>query len=242
MAPHVEGTGVQASARVSPDGYSLWMVVSDLHDGATLEWATDHGDDGVYVVSGALDVDGRTCPTDGALIVESGVSCNARAVGPTRVVRCGPRDAAPPSDGLYGPPSGAGHGVHVVGDRGWFASGRREGVAVRWFADSTCPTCRVALFHVRRAEGGVRDRSHTHTQDELIYVLEGSLVVAGEEHGPGTCLAFPALARYSLTSGPQGFAILNYRRDASVQAYRPGEPEELEGGLARGGVAVNDLR
>jgi hypothetical protein len=224
------------------------MVVSELDDGGTIEWDDDHGDDGVYVISGALDVDAvppgevSRCPTDGAVIVESGVACTARAIGVTSVVHCGARRAEPPSDGLYDAPAATGHGVHVVGERGWFASGNRERVAVRWFADSTCPTCRIALFHVVRAEGGVRDRSHTHTQDELIFVLGGSVEVAGVEHGRGTCLAIPALTRYSLTSGDDGFAILNYRRDVSVQAYRPGEPEELEGALARGGVVVNDFR
>ncbi len=230
------------SKRLSPDDYSIWMTVSELEDGGTLEWGTEHGDDGVYVIAGALEIDGHTCPADGALVVESGAVCTARAVGVTQIVHCGAREASPPVDGLYEAPAAGGHGVHVVGDRGWFASGNRERVVVRWFADSTCPTCRIALFHVWRAEGNVRDRSHTHTQDELLYVLDGSLIVGGSEHGPGTCVAIPALTRYSLTSGPRGFAILNYRRDVSVQAYRPGEPDELEGGLARGGVAVNDFR
>jgi quercetin dioxygenase-like cupin family protein len=239
--------GVRWSRRVSPESYSIWMVISELDDGATIEWDDAHGDDGVYVISGALDVNcarcpTARCPTNGAVIVESGVACAARAVGVTTVVHCGAFDPAPPSEGRYGAPAAAGHGVHVVGDRGWFASGNRERVAVRWFADSTCATCRIALFHVWRSEGGVRDRSHTHTQDELIYVLAGSVIVGGVEHGPGTCLAIPAHTRYSLTSGDDGFAILNYRRDVSVQAYRPGEPEELEGALARGGSAVNDFR
>jgi hypothetical protein len=249
-------SGVAWSKRVSPEPYSTWMAVSELDDGGTIEWDDDHGDDGVYVMSGALDVDAASigpqsggsssevsrCPADGAVVVESGVICVARAVGVTTVVHCGARNAEPPADGLYGAPDATGHGVHVVGERGWFASGNRERVAVRWFADSTCPTCRIALFHVVRAEGGVRDRSHTHTQDELIYVIGGSVVVGGVEHGSGTCLALPALTRYSLTSGDDGFAILNYRRDVSVQAYQPGEPEGLEGALARGGAAVNDFR
>jgi hypothetical protein len=157
-------------------------------------------------------------------------------------VHCGAVDADPPAGGRYGPPAPEGHRVHVIGDRGWFASGDRERVAVRWFADSTCPTCRIALFHVWRPEGGVRDRSHTHTQDELIFLLAGSVIVAGVEYGAGTCLAIPALTRYSLTSGADGFAILNFRRDVSVQGYRPGEPDELEGALARGGAAVDDFR
>ena len=241
-------TGVRWSKRISPAPYSLWMAVSELADGGTIEWDADHGDDGVYVLSGALDVDaarssGRSrCPTDGAVIVESGVTCAARAVGVTTVVHCGARDAVPPSDGLYGPPAVTDHGVHVVGERGWFSSGDRERVAVRWFSDSTCPTCRIALFHVLRTEGGVRDRSHTHTQDELIYVIDGSVVVGAVEHAAGTGLAIPAQTRYSLTSGDRGFAILNHRRDVSVQAYRPGEPDELEGALARGGAVVNDFR
>ena len=44
-----------------------------------------------------------------------------------------------------------------------------------------------------------------------------------------------------MLSGPDGFAILNFRRDVSVQAYRGGEPDELEGDRT-GGVAVNDFR
>jgi hypothetical protein len=241
-------SGVRWSKPVSPEPYSIWMVVSEIDDGGTIEWDDDHGDDGVYVMSGALDVDAATlpevsrCPRDGAVIVESGVTCTARAVGTTTVVHCGARDSEPPSDGLYDAPDPTGHGVHVVGEHGWFSSGDRERVTVRWFADSTCPTCRIALFHVVRTEGGVRDRSHTHTEDELIYVVGGSVVVGGAEHGAGTCLAIPATTRYSLTSGDHGFAILNHRRDVSVQAYRPGEPEELEGALARGGAAVNDFR
>jgi hypothetical protein len=235
-------TGVERSRRVSPDDYPLWMVVTDLSDGGELVWDAEHGDDGVYVLSGALEVDGHRCPTGGALIVESGVRAAARAVGPTTVVHCGAHDATPPADGLYGAPQAEGHTVHVVGDGGWFRSGDRERVVATWFADSTCPTCRISFFHVWRGEGGVRDRSHTHTQDELIFVVGGSVVVAGVEHGPGSCLAVPANLRYSLTSGPEGNAFLNYRRDVSVQGYAPGEPTELEGALARGGALVGDFR
>jgi quercetin dioxygenase-like cupin family protein len=235
-------TGVVRSRRVSPDGYPLWMVVSDLAAGAELRWDRDHGDDGLYVLTGALELDGHRCPAGGAVIVESGVAAVVRADGPTTVVHCGAHEPAPPSDGLYGAPVPDDHTVHVLGERGWYRSGDRERVVATWFADSTCPTCRISFFHVWRGEGGVRDRSHTHTQDELIYVVGGSIAVGGVEHGPGSCLAIPANVRYSLTSGPQGNAFLNYRRDVSVQGYGPGVPSELEGALARGGELVGDFR
>ena len=235
-------SGVERSRRVSPDAFPLWMAVSDLSNGGELHWDAEHGDDGVYVLTGALEVDGHRCPTGGALIVESGVRASARAVGLTTIVHCGAVDATPPADGLYGAPEADRHTVHVVGDGGWFRSGDRERVVATWFADSTCPTCRISFFHVWRGEGGVRDRSLTHTQDELIFVVGGSVVLAGVEHGPGSCLAVPANLRYSLTSGPEGNAFLNYRRDVSVQGYAPGEPTELEGALARGGALVGDFR
>lgn len=237
-----EVEGVAWSRRVSPPGHPMWMVVVQLDDGGEIRWRGPHSDDGVYVVAGALDVDGRRCPSDGAVVVESDAVATARAVGPTRVVHVGSVDDAPPADGLYGPPAREGHGVHVVGDRGWYVSGDRERVQARWFADSTCPTCRLSMFHVRRVEAGVKDIPHSHTQDELIYVLEGSVVMGAFEFGPDTCLAIPAGVRYSVTSGSQGYAFLNARRDVSVQHYGTVKEPELEGGLARGGEIVADLR
>lgn len=238
--------GVRSSRRVSPEGYSTWMVVAELEDGAELRWEAPHGDDGVYVMQGALDVDGRRCPTDGALIVESDARCTARAVGPTKILHMGSVDDSAPADGLYGAPKPDGHGVHVVGERGWYASGDRENVVVRWFGDSTCETCRIALFHVWRREAGVKDIPHWHTQDELIYVLGGSIVMGRREFPADTVLAIPAEMQYSVTSGREGYAFLNFRRDVSTQHYMNGKvggkPSELEGALARGGRLVGDLR
>lgn len=235
-------TGVEWSRRVSPEGYSIWLVVSRLGDGAELHWEGPHSDDAVYVVSGELDIDGRRCPRDGALIVESGASCTARAVGPTVVVHAGSVADEAPADGLYGAPDPDGHDVHLVGDRGWYASGEREKVSVRWFADATCPTCRIQMFHVARTDGGVKDLPHTHSQDELIYVLGGSIVMGSYEFGPDTCLAIPARLRYSVTSGAEGMSFLNVRRDVSVQSYGSVKEPELEAALARGGVLVGDFR
>ena len=240
-APFASVHGTVSARRISPDAHSTWLIVADLGDGAAISWPGCHGDEGVYVVSGALDIDSRVCPADGCIIVESNVVTRAVALGATRVVHVGPYDPAPPTDGLYGPPSDRDHGVHVIGAGGWFASGSRERVVARWFADSTCATCRISFFHVARADALVRDLPHTHTQDEIIYVLEGSVIIGRHEYGPGHALCIPANVRYSVTTGPGGMAFVNYRRDVSTQAYGQAKAPELEGGLARGGTAVCDF-
>ena len=51
-------SGVAWSKRASPEDYALWLVVSELTGGAVMRWGSDHGDEAVCVLEGALDVDG----------------------------------------------------------------------------------------------------------------------------------------------------------------------------------------
>jgi uncharacterized cupin superfamily protein len=208
-APGRHASGVRSSVRVSPDDYSIWMVESLLDDGGELRWTGPHSDDGVYVIEGELDVehDGtvRRCPTEGALIVESGVACTAR-------------------------------------DQGWYQSGGGVHFLARWFADSTQSTSRIAFFHVALHEAHRRDIPHSHSQDELIYIMDGSLVMGRSEYMPGTCLALPANVRYSVTTGAHGIKFINFRRDASIQEYGKVKDPEPESAIARGGRLVGDLR
>lgn len=245
-APERVATGVIKSVRVSPDDYSIWMVESRLEDGAELRWSAPHSDDGVYVIEGELDVEHagttRRCPTRGAVIVESDLECTARAIGPTRIVHVGAYDPAPPENGLNGTPSKEGRTVHVVGDQGWFQSGNGEAYLARWFADSTQEASRIAFFHVTLNLPNRRDTPHSHSQDELIYIMDGSLVMGRSEYTPGTCLALPADVRYSVTTGDKGLAFLNFRRDASMQEYGKVKEPEPETAIARGGRYVGDLR
>jgi quercetin dioxygenase-like cupin family protein len=236
-------TGVRWSRLGSPEDYPLRLAVTELDDGGTLSWGTDHGDEAVYVMEGGLDVDGHVAPADGAVIIESGVAAKATAVGTTRVAHFSPERSDPPLDGLYGPPSAEGHTVHVLGPGAWYASGGRENVVARWFADATCPTCRVQLLHVARngASNG-QGPAHSHTQDEIIHVLHGSVMLGKKALTAGMSLCIPADIRYRISGGPDGYAFLNFRRDVSEQVYGGDRATELEGGLARGGVLVNDFR
>jgi uncharacterized cupin superfamily protein len=235
-------TGVRWSRLGSPEDYPLRLAVTELDGGGTLSWGGDHGDEAVYVIEGALDVDGHTAPADGAVIVEAGVATSARAVGTTRVAHFSPERSDPPVDGLYGPPAADGHTVHVLGPGAWYASGGRENVVARWFADSTCPTCRVQLLHVARQGDSGQGPQHSHTQDEIIHVLSGSVLLGKRALTAGMSLCIPADVRYRISGGPDGYAFLNFRRDVSEQVYGGDRATELEGGLARGGHPVNDFR
>ncbi|MEX2626749.1 MAG: hypothetical protein WD225_07675 [Ilumatobacteraceae bacterium] len=236
-------TGDATFRLLSPAGYSLWMVHIRLADGAGLNWATPRSDDVVYVLDGEVEIDGRTCEAGGAAIVERSATTELRARGPAEIAHFGSDDPAPPIDGPLGAPDGPGTAVHVYGPDGAFISGDREGVHAVWFADGTCPTCRVQLLEVTSPPTDEpHGKPHTHSADEIIYLLDGTVKLGSFAYGPGSALSIPGDVRYSLVGDRDGHRFINFRRDVSWQVYgRDGEPL-LETAIARGGRATGDVR
>jgi mannose-6-phosphate isomerase-like protein (cupin superfamily) len=234
-----DASGVTWSKALNPPGYSLWLCYSALEDGATLSWVPPHGDDGIYVLDGALDVEGRRAPAGGAVIVESKAVATVRAVGVTRILHAGTASDEPPADGVFGPVREDGHGVHVIGPAGRFVSGRREGVNVIWFADSTCETCRLSMFVVDCREEK-KGPPHHHSQDEIIYILDGSITMGRAVYGRGSSLCIPAGTRYGFQGGVEGHRFFNFRADVSHQVNDRSQPGLLETAMARGGRPIDD--
>lgn len=54
-------------------------------------------------------------------------------------------------------------------------------------------------------------RLHSHDEDEIIYVLEGSMRINNRTAGPGSCLTIPGGVFYGFHAGPDGLRILNFR-------------------------------
>jgi len=223
-----------------PADLSLWLVASTLPDGTTLHWDPSHGDEVLYVSAGALSVDGRICDRDGALVVEAGVPARARAQGLTRVIHMGARDPSPPGDGPHGPPAAHGHSVHVVGPRGTFER-TEAGREARFFADATCKTCRSWLLYTSR-DFAYETSIHSHSQDELIHVLAGALSLGSLQLEPGSTLFVPKHQLYRLRGGADGFAFLNYRRDASRMRVQGEDTTLMENGRSTGMTATGDAR
>jgi hypothetical protein len=238
-APTCRAAGGARSSLVAFDGFGLWAVAGELDAGTTLTWAEDHGDEGVYVCRGALTLDGKVCPAGGAVIIEGQAAASVASPEGAAVVHFGPSDAAPPADGYFGPPAPPPHGAHVVGPGGVYAA-TEPGRDTRMFADSTCPTCRITLFVTGRDEPYTSSR-HSHSADEILYVLRGEVRFGNRRLGPGDAVGIVGGYKYGFRSGPEGFAFLNYRRDASEQTT-DGDVPRLEGGRARGLTFVNDVR
>lgn len=238
LAATVVLDGSAVSAAMSPPEFSLWLVRGTLSDGAALRWTVPHGDEVVYVLGGALDVDGRICPTGGTVVVESGVAARATAVGETNVLHFGPVDPVPPSE-FAGPPHPDGHVTHVIGPGGTFAclEERRD---TRYYMDSTCPTCRATLLYTGRSDA-YSSNAHSHSADEIIYVVHGDLQLGAYALGAGDTLSVAHDVRYKFhTDG--AFLFLNYRSDGSRQTIDRDKPPIIEGGAVHGFTPVMDLR
>jgi mannose-6-phosphate isomerase-like protein (cupin superfamily) len=152
-----------------------------------LSWGTDHGEEAVYVASG--DAPWR------AAIVEAGVPGTLAVNGDVIVLA------------HRGGATSGGSTVHLVGDDGTWAK-VEPGRATRYYADSECPTCDVTLFVTGR-DGAHESAPHSHSADELIHVLDGSITLGAHVVGPGQTVAIAAGQRYGFRS--DGFRFLNYR-------------------------------
>jgi quercetin dioxygenase-like cupin family protein len=227
----VTAAGLVRSALCTPAGYSLWLVRAVLAAGAGLTWRDDHGDEAVYVLSGTLHAGETEVTSGGAVIIESGATAVLAAVGPTEILHVGPASAEPAdAAGPLGPTDPAGHGIHVVTDgssRDMNDLGPDGSIerTVAYYADSTCPTCRILLLRV--TGGPWRSRSHAHSADEIIYVTSGVLEFGALKVAAGSLILVPADTRYGFkTTGP--FQFVNYRRDASYVQKDPKGPRVLE--------------
>jgi hypothetical protein len=84
-------------------------------------------------------------------------------------------------------------------------------------ADSGCPTCEVWL-HENHFPGGrsplpeeEKRGIHSHSEDEIIFVIDGAIRLGNKLYGPGTAVAIAADTLYSFTTGPEGLSFINFR-------------------------------
>ena len=230
-APNCTTRGDARGSLFHPDGFSLWRVLGELGDGAEIEWDSQHGDEALFVTAGTLDCDGTPVVDGSTLIVEAGASTIVRALGVTQVLHFGTISTEPRTRGPLGAPARESRGVHAVrfGDAPSICFGGGDDATSVYFADGTCPTCRITFFLYDGSVfvDGYTGVSHFHSEDEIMHVLDGELHVGSLTVTPGASIAVPRNMRYSFrTSGP--FRFLDYRADVSTAVVKPGSEPVLE--------------
>jgi hypothetical protein len=233
----LEGEGT--SQTLVADDLGVWLVLATIGDGARLSWPREHGEEAVYIREGGLRVANLECVAGSAVVVGRNAGLSVEAIGLTRLVHFGTRVTR-------GTPVAGNAAVHLIGPGGRVRHETGLGSRVTWFADSTDARCDLTFFLVDRPPGPAdRGMPHTHSQDEVIFVMGGEVSLGAQRCRTGTALGIPAGVRYALSKSSEGFAFLNYRPGASVQTvYERGEPPRVvpESGMERGGTYVGDVR
>src|SRR5262249_45462661 len=162
-------------------------------------------DEAIFVVSGDIVTGSGELRGGDAFICESNALGSVTASSHAEVLHFGGVSAHAPSSGPFGPPSRPARRVHVATAS---RHGEQRGPRVDYFADGSCPGCRIMLFSVTSSDAYVGP-SHSHSEDELIYVIDGGIRVGREHVGSAMALFVPADRRYSFRS-EGSFRFVNY--------------------------------
>jgi hypothetical protein len=235
-APACAGTGTIRSGIARPTAFDLWVVDAVLGPGSELHWGMDHGDEAVVVLAGAVEVLGESCPAGTAIVVEAGAPATLRSDGPATIVHFGRQQSARdtrPVAGVHIIGPGPAHGTDVARPGGSMVAG--------YYVDSTCGTCDLTLL-VTSGVGVIRGSSHSHSQNELIRVLDGELQFGPQVAGAGMTAAIPADRRYAFRASAP-FTFLNYRAGPSIITKSDGVPvRESAESLGWGDLGVRNVR
>jgi len=66
-------------------------------------------------------------------------------------------------------------------------------------------------IYINSVEPNSAVETHSHTVDEVIYIVEGSLTIGDRTCGPGTVMAIEKDTEYEFTVGKEGVRFLNIR-------------------------------
>lgn len=181
-----------------------------------------------YIWHGAVEAGGWPMGQGSSLIVEHGETIEVQGGGePAELLTF--HAAQPPEKGRAG-----GH-VHLLPTervpRLANLGGSPMAVGGGMHANSGCPTCEVWL-HENHFPAGMPELPremeergiHSHSEDEVIFVIDGEIRLGQKIYGAGTAVAIAADTLYSFATGPAGLSFINFR------AGTPGDIQFANGG------------
>ena len=202
-------TGVEASGPLSTDTVvagedrPIRVWTHELEAGAALRWTRAPVDHLIYVWHGEVVCDDEPAKAEGAVVVEHGARASLRATQPSTLVHF---VLAPGRN----EPTRAGGKVHAIS--GGAVPRGEDGLGIRHalFADAGCPSCSLWL-HRNDFRADYEVGLHAHSEDEVIFIVAGSMRVGRRELGPGSALAIDRETRYGFFAGAEGVAFVNFR-------------------------------
>lgn len=210
LPPDFKGGGA-ARAYFTGHQHPLHLHTIDLQAGESLHIAPAAIDKLNYVWRGTVLAGGRKLSAGSSFIVEHGSELDLIALDPSALLAFSA--ASPPDAALVG-----GH-VHLLPANLAPRSDSLAGsVGLRgvMHADADCPTCQLWL-HENAFAGTNATRQdaavgiHSHSEDEIIFVLDGQIRLGDRLFGEGTAIAIAADTLYSFTPGPAGLHFANFR-------------------------------
>jgi hypothetical protein len=99
------------------------------------------------------------------------------------------------------------------------------------YADSSSDSCDI-WFHSGETPDGMTDfvdQPHSHSQDEIIFVVSGSMLVGPRRVGAGTAFAVAADTIYSFVVKEEGLHFINFRASESfISLVHDGKRDEAQ--------------
>lgn len=177
-----------------------------LQAGEQVTWRHSGPGHLAYVWDGQVTVGGHVLSAADTFLIEHGAGVTATAAEPATLLLFTLR-----ADHARSQKAG-GH-VHLLhaGDAPSILLGEEGQISVTLYADSGCPDCELWLhgndFH---QPGHVTD-PHYHTEDEVIIVTAGEILLGKRAFGRGTAIAVQKDTIYGFSAGPDGLSFINFR-------------------------------
>jgi len=183
--------------------------------GATIDWTDSATGHIIYVWQGAVEVGSIRLEQGSVIVVEHRASAGLRAQAGGAILLLFNRAASKDAPALAG-----GH-VHILPDDRVPRIARlndRSNVGAAIFADSACPTCDLWLHESSFHDADLAVALHSHSEDEIIVVTRGEIVLGKRRYGPGTAIAVGRDVLYGFGTGHEGLEFINFR--ASHPTYK----------------------
>lgn len=183
---------------------ALHLYYVDVGQGERLQWDKAGDDWCGYLLAGRIAINGKPLDGGGSFVVEHGAGARIEASEPARIALFGNRRAGAKPGGK----------VHILtSDRvpNNEAAPHPDDIATSsMHADAHCATCDLWL-HGNHFQEGAEVTLHSHSEDEIILVLGGEILLGSRRYGADTAVAVAKDTVYGFRAGKGGMKMVNFR-------------------------------